>query len=153
MSSIIFIHPVQILLHKICCVKFFSLETTFSIYMPINAPYLHFCPNSDSKTEPLSTSSLRPCWRNNKHAMVSTISCLLRDHASSLPSQKPTLYKVKVVFSKPVHAVRVRGGGGLPGPNHGPFTAKPSSHHVDGTLRITLPTFTFPTLSADAEPT
>ena len=42
--------------------------------------------------------------------MVSTISCLLRDHASSLPSQKPTLYKVKVVFSKPVHAVRVRGG-------------------------------------------
>ena len=32
------------------------------------------------------------------------------------------------MFSKPVHAVTARVG--PPGPNHGPFTVKPSSHHV-----------------------
>ena len=32
------------------------------------------------------------------------------------------------MFSKPVHAVRVRGG--PPGPKHDPFTVKPSSHHA-----------------------
>ena len=40
-----------------------------------------------------------------------------------------------VVFSKLVHAVRARGG--PPGSNHGPFTAKPSSHHVHVTLSCT----------------
>ena len=35
-----------------------------------------------------------------------------------------------VVFAKPVHAVSARGG--PPGPNHGPFTAKPSSTALCG---------------------
>ena len=38
------------------------------------------------------------------------------------------------------------------GPNHGTLTAKPSSHYVHFTLRVTLPTYPCPTLSADAEP-
>ena len=60
------------------------------------------------------------------------------------PSQKPTLYKVRVVFS--VHAVRA---GGVPhGANHGPLTAKPSSPHVHVTLQVIPPTFPCPTLSA-----
>ena len=54
------------------------------------------------------------------------------------------------MFSKPVHAVRA--GGGHPGANHGLFKAKPSSHHVHSTLRLTPPTSPCPTLSADAEP-
>ena len=57
---------------------------------------------------------------------------------------------LRVVFCKPIHALRVRGG--LPSPNHGPFTAKPSSHHVHVTVRVTPPTSLCPTLSADAEP-
>ena len=52
----------------------------------------------------------------NKHAIVSTISCHAPAQSpSSLPCQKSTPYKVRVVFSKPVHAVRA--GGGPPGPN------------------------------------
>ena len=51
---------------------------------------------------------------------------------NSLSCQKPTPYKVRVVFSKPVHAVRA--GGGLPGLNHWPITAKPSSHNVHSIL-------------------
>ena len=43
-----------------------------------------------------------------------------------------TPYNMRVVFSKPVYAVRARGG--LPSPNHGLFAAKPSSHHVQVTL-------------------
>ena len=57
---------------------------------------------------------------------------------------------LRVVFCKPVHAVRARGG--PPGTNHGPFTAKPSCHHVYVTLWVTPPTSPCPTLSADAEP-
>ena len=53
-------------------------------------------------------------------------------------------------FSKPVHAARARIG--PPGPNHGALTAKPSSHHVHVTLRVTPPISLSPTLSADAEP-
>jgi len=33
-----------------------------------NAPYLHFCPSSDSKTEPNSTSSLSKQTRDINHA-------------------------------------------------------------------------------------
>ena len=55
-----------------------------------------------------------------------------------------------VVFSKPVHALRV--GGGPSGANHGLFKAKPSSHHVHSTLQVTPPTSLYPTLSADTEP-
>ena len=43
---------------------------------------------------------------------------------SSLSCQKPALCKVRVVFSKPVHAVRAWGG--PPGTNHGLFKANPS---------------------------
>ena len=64
--------------------------------------------------------------------------------------QKPALCKVRVVFSKPVHAVRLWGC--PPGTNHGLFKAKPSSHHVHSTLPVTPPTSPCPTLSADAEP-
>ena len=48
-----------------------------------------------------------------------------------------------VVFSKPVHALRV--GGGPSGANHGLFKAKPSSHHVHSTLQVTPPTSLYPT--------
>ena len=51
---------------------------------------------------------------------------------SSLPCQKPTIYQVRLVFAKHVHAVRA--GGGPPGTNHGTFKAKPSSHNVCVTL-------------------
>ena len=57
---------------------------------------------------------------------------------------------LRVVFCKPVHALRTRGG--PPSPNHGPFKAKSSSHHVHVTVRVNPPTSLCPTLSADAEP-
>ena len=68
---------------------------------------------------------------------------------SSLSCKIPALCKVRVVFSKPVHAVRPWGG--PPGANHGLFKAKTSSHHVHSTLSVTPPTSPCPTLSADAE--
>ena len=40
-------------------------------------------------------------------------------------------------ISKPVHAARARIA--PPSPNHGPFTAKPSSHRVHSTLWVTQP--------------
>ena len=123
----------------------------------MHAPYLRFRPSFDSKTKPMSTSSVNKLTHDfdyahsfNKHAILSTIGCHVPAQSpSSLPSQKQTPHKVRVVFSKPVHAVRVRGG--PPGPNHDSFTAKPSSHHVHSTLRVTLPTSPCPTLSGDAE--
>ena len=82
--------------------------------------------------------------------MVSTINCHTpAQRQSSLSCQKQTLYKVRAVFSKAVHAVRVKGG--PLGPSHGPFTAKPSSH-VHSNLWVTPPTSPCPTLSPDAEP-
>ena len=42
--------------------------------------------------------------------------------------------KVRVAFSKPAHAARVRTS--PPGANHSPFTAKPSSCHAHSTLRV-----------------
>ena len=85
------------------------------------------------------------------HAMVSTIGCHTQAQSpSSLPCQKSTPYMVRVVLSQPVHVVRLRDGPS--GPNHGPSTAKPSSHHVHVTLWVTPPTSFCPTLSADAEP-
>ena len=47
------------------------------------------------------------------------------------------------MFCKPVHAVIARGG--PPDLNHGSLTAKPSSHHSHDTLRVTPPTFSYPT--------
>ena len=38
--------------------KFLSLQTSFSLHMLLTHLYLHFCPSSDSKTEPITTSSL-----------------------------------------------------------------------------------------------
>ena len=70
----------------------------------------------------------------NEHVIVSTIGCHTpAQRPSSLSCKKPALCKVRVVFSKPVHAVRAWGG--PPGTNHGLFKAKPSSHHVHSTLR------------------
>ena len=69
---------------------------------------------------------------------------------SSLSCQKPALCKVRVVFSKPVYAVRAWDC--PPGTNHGLFKAKPSSHHVHSILPVTPPISPCPTLSADAEP-
>ena len=87
----------------------------------------------------------------NEHVIVSTIGCHTpAQRPSSHSCQKPAHCKVRVVFSKPVHAVRAWGG--PPGTNHGLFKAKPSSHHVHSTLPVTLPTSPCPTLSADAEP-
>ena len=104
--------------------KFFSLQTTFSPHMPF--------------THLISIS-------------VQAIGCHTpAQRPSSLSGQKPALCKVRVVFSKPVHAVRAWGG--PPGTNHGLFKAKPSSHHVHSTLPVTPPTSPCPTLSADAEP-
>ena len=83
--------------------------------------------------------------------IVSTIGCHTpAQRPSSLSGQKPALCKVRVEFSKPVHAVRAWGG--PPGTNHGLFKAKPSSHHVHSTLPVTPPTSPCPTLSTDAEP-
>ena len=63
--------------------------------------------------EPKSTSSLnKQTWLwlhplNNEHAIVSTIGChTLTQSPSTLPCQKPTSYKVRVVFSKSFHTVR-----------------------------------------------
>ena len=83
--------------------------------------------------------------------MVSTIGCHTPAQSpNNLPCQKPVLCKVKIVFSKPVHAVRV--GGGQPGTNCGPFKVKLSSHYVHVTLWVTPPTFLCHTLSTDTEP-
>ena len=87
--------------------------------------------SSDSKTEPALISSL-VLWPHpliNEHVIVSTIGCHTpAQRPSSLSCKKPALCKVRVVFSKPVHAVRSWG-------DHGLFKAKPSSHHVHSTLR------------------
>ena len=77
--------------------------------------------------------------------MVSTLSCHTPAQGpSSLPCQKWTPYKVRVAFSKPVHAARARIG--PHGPNHGTLTAKPSSHHVLVTVWVTPPMSSCPHL-------
>ena len=94
--------------------KFFHLR----LLQHMHAPYLRFRPSFDSKTKPMSTSSVNKLTHDfdyahsfNKHAILSTIGCHVPAQSpSSLPSQKQTPHKVRVVFSKPVHAVRVRGG-------------------------------------------
>ena len=73
-----------------------------------NAPYLYFCPSSDSKTELKPTSSLNKQTLDPDHAyssMTRTLSFQTPTQNSSiLPCQKLTSYRVTVVFSKPVHA-------------------------------------------------
>ena len=58
-------------------------------------------------------------------------------------------YKVRVMFSKSIHAARARIT--PPSNNQVPFTAKPSSCYVH-TPWMTPPTSYSPTLSADTEP-
>lgn len=65
----------------------------------------------------------------------------------SLPEKTP--HKVRAAFFKPIHADRVKIG--PLGANHDLFRAKPSCHHVHGTLQVNLPTTPFPTYSADSE--
>ena len=106
----------------------------YGIYLCVSDPqcFRRWMPSTISLTE---------------HAMVSTLGCHASTQSpSSLPSQKPTPYKMRLVFCKLVHAVRVRSA--LPGLNHDSFTAKPSSHHV----HVTPPTSPCPTLSVNAEP-
>ena len=69
-----------------------------------------------------------------EHAILSTLGC-----------HTPTLYKVRVAFSKPVHAARARIG--PPSRIYGTLAAKPSSYHVRVTLQATPPTSPCPTLS------
>ena len=81
----------------------------------------------------------------NEHAIVSTLGCHTPTQSpSNLPCQKQTPCKVRVAFSKPVHAARERIG--PPGTNYGTFTSKPSSY-----LQVAQPASLCPTLSADAE--
>ena len=71
--------------------------------------------------------------------MVSTLSCQTPTQSPrslSMPEMSP--HKVKVGFSKPVHAARAKIG--PPSPNHSALTAKPGSHHVHVTLWVTPPT-------------
>ena len=76
---------------------------------------------------------------------VSAIGCHTpAQRPSSLSCKKPDPCKVRVVFSKPVHAVRARSGPA--GTNHGLFKAKPSSHHVHSTLPVNPPTSPCPTV-------
>ena len=134
--------------------------------MHLTQPYLHFCSSSDSKLNPcllpalisrLVTLTMYPLINGTQLFVVIH---LFRAQAAFL-ARNQTHYKVRVVFSKPVHAVRARGGPSSP--NHDSFKAKPSSHLVYVTLRMTAPTSpcptspcltppTCPTLSADAEP-
>ena len=75
--------------------------------------------------------SLRLAPTSMQWSALSVVIHLLRAQAA-FPCQKPTLYNVRLVFSKLVHAVRA--GGGSLGANHGLVKAKPSSHHVHVTL-------------------
>ena len=95
--------------------QLFSLQTTYT-------RYLHFCPSYEPKTEPKSKlvtltmlTHQRACTNQHSRFRYTTQS------PSSLPWQKPILYKVRVEFSKPVHVVRV--GGGSPDSNYGSSTA------------------------------
>ena len=73
-------------------------------------------------------------------AIVSTIGCHTPTQSPSRPScQKLAFRKVRVVFSKPVHAVRAEGC--PPSANHGLFKAKPSSYHVPAPCGPPVPPF------------
>ena len=53
----------------------FALQIFFHLRLVLafNTPYIHFCPSSDSKTEPKSTSSLSKQTRdfNHTHSLTS----------------------------------------------------------------------------------
>ena len=53
--------------------KMTTLTHMLTCFTPFNAPYLHFCPSSDSKTESNSTSSLSKwtCDLNHNHSLTS----------------------------------------------------------------------------------
>ena len=101
--------------------KFFSFQTTFSPHMPLMhlisisvqalTQKLHPCPLLAliSSLVTLTTPLI------NEHVIVSTIGCHTpAQRPSSHSCQKPALCKVRVVFSKPVHAVRAWGGPPVP---------------------------------------
>ena len=85
-----------------------------------NTPYLHFCLSSDSKTELKCTFSHNKQTLNRTHSLTSMYHSHLANTCSefrkSCACQKSALYKMRVRFSKPVHAARVRIG--PPGANH-----------------------------------
>ena len=66
--------------------------------------------NSDSKTEPKSTPALISglVTFNHAYSLLSMFIHPLKAQAAFLARKEKT-YKVRVVFSKPFHTVRVRG--------------------------------------------
>ena len=72
----------------------------------------------------------------NEHTIVCSISCHTPAQSPrSLPCQRnQSSTEVRVVFLKPVHAVRL--GSGPPGSNYGPFKAKPNSYHMHITKSV-----------------
>ena len=133
---------------------YLSYDTTDSKCMLLTH---QFCLNSDSKTEPKYSFSLNmqthdlTCPLINERVIVSILGWQIPIQSqSSLPCQKWTPQKVRVAFSMPVHATRVRIGS--LSANHGSFIAKPGSCHVHSTLRVTPPTSPCLTLSPHTEP-
>ena len=115
-----------------------------SISVQVLTPKLNPCPL------PILISRLMtqwPCTLINEHAMVSNIGFHTPESPSSLPCQKPTPFKVKVVFSKPVHAVRGEVAHPVP-----PWPFHWQAYHVHKTLGVTPSTSCCSNLSADAKP-
>ena len=96
----------------------------------------------DSNIMVYLTPKLHPC------PLLALISSLVTQNPSSLSCQKPALCKVRVVFSKPVHAV----GSGVALPVPTMAFSKPSlAATMHSALQVTPCTFPYHTLSADAE--
>ena len=86
---------------------FNKLKTEF-FHLRLLSACLHFCWSSDSKTEPKCTFSFnkRTCDLNCAHSLMS----MGLANARSEPKQPslPEMSPLGVVFSKPVHAARVK---------------------------------------------
>ena len=123
--------------------QIFFTWTTFSLHMPLTHHVSISVQALTPKVNPSSLPALISRLMNlttptyNQHTIVSIFGCQIpAQNPSSLLCQKPIPYKVRVAFSKPIHAARARIS--PPGPNYGTFTAKHSSHHVYVTLHVTL---------------
>ena len=121
-----------------------------SIFVQALTPKLNLSPLPALAAEADSWAWPRPLI--NEHAIVGTLGCHTPAWSpSSLLCQKwtPTRWEPRFL------SLSMQPGQELahaPGPNHGILTAKPSSHHVHVTLRVTSPTFLCPTFSADTVP-
>ena len=129
--------------------KFCSLAVAFSIHMQLTChisicvqaltPKLNLCPLPALISRLVTLTIPTHQWGCNSQHYQLSHSCS-EPKQPSLPETNPL--KGMSDVSKPVLAVRVRIG--PPGPNHAPFTAKPSSHHVHSNLQVTPPTFPCP---------